>query len=53
MLSGRRILSAVMLASAFAAVWWFDVNVILIILVCGAVGALDVLLRQKKREAGK
>lgn len=52
-LSGRRILSAVMLASAFAAVWWFDVNVILIILVCGAVGALDVLLRQKKREAGK
>lgn len=52
-LSGRRILSAVMLAAAFAAAWWFDVNVILIILVCGAVGALDVLLRQKKREAGK
>ena len=42
---------AVMLA-AFAATRFFSVNIILIILVCGVIGALDTLYLQK-REGSK
>ena len=47
-LAGKRVLPAIVLAGAFLAVYWFKVNIILIILVCGVVGAADTLYRRKK-----
>ena len=45
-------LSVVVMLAAFAATRFFSVNIILIILVCGVIGALDTLYLQKK-EGGK
>lgn len=46
----KRILPVVILAASFVAVRFFDINIILIILACGIVGAIDTLMQQKKGE---
>ena len=50
----RRVLPLVVMAGAFAASWFFGVNVIVIILVCGVLGLLDTLrlrrLERKRKE---
>ncbi|MCI8375716.1 MAG: chromate transporter [Lachnospiraceae bacterium] len=48
LLKKKRVLWAVILLASFGAVYFLQVNIILIILVCGAVGALDTL-RQERR----
>ena len=48
-LAQRRWLPAVMLAGSFIAIYFFKVNILWIILVCGLVGALDAA---HSREAG-
>ena len=46
----KRWLPIVVMLAAFAATRFFSVNIILIILVCGVIGALDTLYLQKKEE---
>jgi len=46
----RRILPVIVLLASFAAVRFFGVNIIIVILVCGIIGAVDTLCRQR---AGK
>ena len=46
----RRILPVVILIVSFAAVRFFSVNIILIILICGSIGALDTWRREKARK---
>lgn len=43
----RRWLPAFMLAAAFAAIYWFKVNILWVILVCGLLGAWDAGRRRK------
>ncbi|MGN0546578.1 MAG: chromate transporter [Acutalibacteraceae bacterium] len=43
----KRILPVLVMAGAFAAVRFFSVNIIIIILVCGIIGAADVIYREK------
>ena len=43
----KRILPVIVMAGAFAAVRFFSVNIIIIILVCGVIGAADVIYREK------
>ena len=55
----RRVLPVIMLVGAFVASCFFDWNVVLIILVCAVIGALDTWRRERaekkkgKGEAGK
>lgn len=49
-LKEKRILPVVMLAAAFVAVRYLGVNIILIILLSGVIGALDTWLRHKKQK---
>ncbi len=50
----KRILPVVVMAAAFVLVRFFSVNIILIILLCGVIGAADTWYREKKRrEAAK
>jgi len=44
----KRVLPVVMLAAAFAAARWLNVSIVLILLACGAVGALDTLRLARK-----
>ncbi len=44
----KRLLPLAVLVLSFAAVRFWDVNIIVIILVCGMIGAADTLLRMKK-----
>ena len=44
----KRILPILVLLVSFAVVRFFDVNIILIILACGVVGAIDTYVRMKK-----
>jgi len=46
----KRILPVVMLVAAFVAVRFFGVNIILIILFSGAIGALDTWIRHRKQK---
>ena len=46
----KKILSTLLMAGAFIAVFFFHINVIFIILVCGLLGAIDVVYREKKRK---
>ena len=46
----KRILPVIVMAGAFAAVRFFSVNIIIIILVCGIIGAADVIYREKIRK---
>ena len=45
----HRVLPVVVMLASFAAVRFLNVNIILIILVCGVVGAVDSFLRGKKQ----
>lgn len=45
----KRMLPIIVLAVSFIAVRFFNVNIILIILTCGVVGAIDTYVRMKKR----
>lgn len=47
----RRILPVIVLLAAFAAVRFFDVNIVLIILICGIIGAADTFHREQTRRA--
>jgi len=47
----KRVLPVVMLAAAFTAARWLRVNIVVILLACGAVGALDAL-RLARKEGG-
>lgn len=51
-LGERRVLPVVMLLGAFAAARFFGVNVVVIILVCGAVGAADLWCRERTSKGG-
>ncbi len=44
----KRILPVVVLLSSFIGVRFFNINIILIILICGAVGAADTIYQDKK-----
>ena len=46
----KRILPVCILAASFAAVRFFHVSIIPVILVCGALGALDIRCREKRGE---
>lgn len=46
----KRILPVCILAASFAAVRFFHVSIIPVILVCGALGALDIRYREKRGE---
>ena len=48
----KRILPVIVLIISFIAVRFFSINVILIILACGLVGAMDTLWQEKKRKVG-
>ncbi len=48
-LRNRRVLPLAVLIAAFAAVRFFKVNIILVLLICGALGALDTCLRGRAR----
>lgn len=48
----KRILPVAVLIASFVAVRFFSVNIILIILICGVVGMLDTLHREKSRKGG-
>lgn len=49
----KRILPAAVLAASFVAVRFFAVNIILIILICGVLGAADTLYCAGRKEAQK
>ena len=49
----RRVLPAVIMAAAFVAACFFDVSVIVIILLCGAAGAWDTLRRGRGKGDGE
>ena len=51
----RRVLPVIMMAGAFVASWFFDVNVVLVILLCAVVGAIDTWRRERagKKEGKK
>lgn len=49
----RRTLPLLMLMVSFLAVRYWNINIIIIILVCGAVGAADMWLRGKRKEGRK
>ena len=44
----KRLLPIAVMLAAFVATRFFSVNIILIILVCGVIGALDTLYLQRK-----
>ena len=47
----RRLLPVLVMLLSFAAVRFLNVNLLVIILVCGVIGAADTLWQQKRREA--
>lgn len=44
----KKLLSIIMMGSAFIAAFFFDINVVLIILICGIIGAITVIYREIK-----
>lgn len=49
----RRVLPVLVLLGAFVAVRFFAVNIILIILICGIIGAVDTLYQDKHHQKGE
>lgn len=47
---GKRVLPVAMLFCAFGAVRFFKVNIVVIILICGAIGAVDTLARGRRKK---
>lgn len=52
-LKQKRLLPLLVMVGAFTAVRFWDVNIILIILVCGLIGGVDTCLRRPGKEAAK
>ncbi len=52
-LKQRRALPVLVMAASFFAVRFFDVNIMIVILACGLVGAADVLYWEPKRKKGE
>lgn len=52
-LKQRRLLPLLVMLGSFAAVRFFSVNIIVIILVCGVIGGADSLHQERKRKEGK
>lgn len=52
-LKQKRLLPLLVMVGAFTAVRFFDVNIILIILICGIIGAADTCLHRPGKEAAK
>ena len=52
-LKKRQILAIAIMVCAFIATWFFKVNVIFIILVCGILGMASALYREHKDKGGK
>ncbi len=48
----KRILPVLVMFGSFIAVRFFSVNIILIILTCGVIGALDTIYQNKKQKGG-
>lgn len=48
----KRTLPVLVMIGAFVAVRYFSVNIIVIILLCGIIGAADTLIREKCRKGG-
>lgn len=48
----HRILPVVVMVLSFVAVYFLDVNIILIIVICGVVGALDTIRQNRKKQEG-
>ena len=48
----KRILPVIVLFASFIAVRFFSVNIIIIILVCGGIGAVDTWYQKKRQKAG-
>ncbi len=46
----KRLLPVAVLLASFAAVRFFDVNIILVILLCGVIGAVDTLRQERARK---
>ena len=49
-LSRKRVMPWIILTGSFAAVFFFDVNVFVVIMVCGAVGVADTLYGERLRK---
>lgn len=49
----KRVLPVLVLLGSFVATYFFKVNIIVIILVCGTIGAVDTLYRAKKEKEGQ
>lgn len=49
LLNKKRILWVVILLASFASVYFFQINIVLIILICGVAGALDTLRQERDR----
>ena len=49
-LSQKRIIPAVMMALAFLAAVFLDINLVIILLVCGCVGAVETIWRDKHQK---
>lgn len=49
----KRLLPVIVLTGTFIAVRFFSVNIILVILACGIIGAVDTLYREKKCREGE
>ena len=49
----RRVLPVLVLLGSFVAVRFFSVNILVIILVCGLIGAADTLYQRRRGEAAK
>jgi chromate transporter len=47
-IKGKQAISILMMAGAFIVAFFFDINVIYIILICGVIGAFTVISREKK-----
>lgn len=51
-LKGKKVFSILLMVAAFIVTFFFDINVIYIILVGGLLGAIAVIFREKKRKGG-
>lgn len=53
LLKSKRPLGLIVLVGAFVAVHFFSLNIVLVILICGTIGAVDTLLRHRRGGVGK
>lgn len=49
-IKNKRILPVAVMAAAFVCVHFFSVNIIVLILACGIIGAVDTVVREKKKK---